>query len=79
MCDVLFSISATALTKSASILPQVGQETIFKPSFAIPTSFNIAFPTFISSSSSPVFETLSVSPIPSSKREPNAIDYFIVE
>ena len=31
ICDVAFSTSATALTRSASILPQVGQEIILTP------------------------------------------------
>ena len=79
ICAVLFSISDTALTKSASILPQVGQDIIFKPSFEIPKSFKIARPTFISSSSSPVIETLNVSPIPSRSKLPRAIEDFIVE
>jgi len=48
------------------------------PSFAIPQSFKIALPTLISSSNSPVIEIRSVSPIPSSKSEPNPIEDFIV-
>jgi len=54
ICETRFSTSATAFTKSASILPQVGHEMIFTPSLTLPLSFNIAFATLISSSSSPV-------------------------
>ncbi len=78
MCLTRASIRLTALTRSASIRPQVGQEMMLGPSLATPLSLRIARPTRISSSSSPVIETRIVSPIPSSSSVPRPIALLIV-
>ena len=78
MSFVAFSTSSTALTKSASSRPQVGHEIIFTPFFTRPLSFKIALATFISSSNSPVIETLRVSPIPYKSKAPKPIADLIV-
>ena len=48
------------------------------PSFRLPVAFNISLPTLISSTGSPVSDTLIVSPIPSLRRVPMPMLDFIV-
>ena len=74
----LFSTSSAMDIKSIFVLPQVGQDTNSIPSFTYPRDLNISFPILISSSGSPVIDTLIVSPIPSASRVPIPTLDFIV-
>ena len=55
--------------KSIPVLPQVGQDTILTPP-PIPTALRISFAAYISRTGASVSDTLIVSPIPSSSKEP---------
>ena len=64
--------------KSIWVLPHVGHDINSIPSFTYPKFLRISLPTFISSTGSPVKETLIVSPIPSASKVPIPIADFIV-
>ncbi len=74
--EAFSSTSATISSRLTVVLEQVGQDTISKPSRRKFKAFRIAFPALISSTGSPVIETLIVSPIPSFSKDPIPIDDF---